>query len=81
MAEKTIRASGPEIFIANKTFLISGNLWVRQGDTVEKGHPIMRGRKEFFRPFSPTFPLPDAEPKPTPTAPEPAPAGGEEAPA
>lgn len=73
MAQKANRASAPEIYIANKTFLTDGNQWVRQGDTVAAGHPLLKGRIQsgnYFRPFTPTFgpvePEPEAEPEPTP---------------
>lgn len=52
MAQKQLRAA---IHVARKTFLIEHNLWVRQGDTVVDGHPILKGRAEYFEPFKPTF--------------------------
>lgn len=69
MAQKQQRG----LLVANKTFLIEHNVWVRAGDTVVAGHPILRGRAEAFRPFTPTFDLPDpvAEPEPAPAAPAP----------
>jgi len=62
MAEKQLRAG---IYVATKTFLIEHNLWVRQGDTVVAGHPILKGRQRtHFAPFTPTFgePEPDTTP-------------------
>jgi hypothetical protein len=67
MAVKQLRS---ELYVATKTFLVSGNLWVRQGDTVVAGHPILKGRIESgcFRPFTPTFgPVTEPEPEVAPS--------------
>ncbi len=64
MAEKLLRAG---LYVSTKTFLVERNLWVRQGDTVVAGHPLLDGRMKdgTFVPFKPTFemPAPVAEPE------------------
>jgi hypothetical protein len=66
MADK----KGPQLYQATKSFLIEGNLWVKQGDTAVAGHSILKGRIKsgHFVPFEPTFGAePEAEaPKPKP---------------
>jgi hypothetical protein len=71
MAEKKLKS---DLYVARKTFLVEGNLWVRQGDTAVAGHPILKGRVKdgTFVPFVPTFGEPEPEPAPAPE-PEPAP--------
>ncbi len=73
MAEKQLRAG---IYVATKTFLLEHNVWVRQGDTVVAGHPVLKGRqKTHFVPFQPTFGEPEPEAAPEPDAPADAEAG------
>lgn len=56
MAEKGQRTQ-TQFFQATKTFAI-GSTIVRVGDTVEAGHPLLRGRKDLFAPFRPRFGMP-----------------------
>lgn len=45
--------SRPQIFMARKTFSL-GSGFVRVGDTVVAGHPMLKGREQLFVPFEPT---------------------------
>ena len=66
MAEKLIRTE-LGLYRARKTFLVSGNIWVREGDTAVEGHPILRRHPDAFEPFVPTFGhLPQPAPVPVP---------------
>jgi pyruvate/2-oxoglutarate dehydrogenase complex dihydrolipoamide acyltransferase (E2) component len=70
MAEKLIRTEFG-LYRARKTFLVGGNIWVREGDTIVEGHPILRRHPDAFDPFEPTFgpkPQPAASPAPAPEA-------------
>ena len=75
MAEKLIRTESG-LYRARKTFLVSGNLWVREGDTIVEGHPILRRHPDAFEPFQPTFGPSGPRPAPPPV-PATAPAEGE----
>ena len=63
MAQKLIRS---DLYIADSDFMTSQNVWVRAGNTVVAGHPILRGREHKFRPFKPTFDLASEPEAPTP---------------
>ena len=57
MAQKLIRS---DLYVADSDFMAAPNVWVRAGNTVVAGHPILKGREHKFRPFAPTFDLPIA---------------------
>ncbi len=62
----------PKVFTALDSFYYRGTM-VTKGDTVIEGHPILKGRKNLFTDFAPTFgtlPVEEDEPEPAP-APEP----------
>lgn len=67
-----------ELVQAAVSFIWNGRT-VRAGDTIEVGHPMIkgRGRSVLFRPFKPTWPAPTtgatSTPTPPPAAPAPAP--------
>jgi hypothetical protein len=75
MAEKQLK-----VWQATTTFVLGGHghQTVYVGDTVADGHPLLKGRKHLFKPFTPKFPLPAAAPEPA-AEPEPAPAAEPEA--
>jgi len=56
-------------YIADDTFHIGSHV-IHAGETVEAGHPWLKGRHKLFRPFTPTYPWKEPEAKPEP-APEP----------
>ena len=76
------QSGSPEVLVATTSFLV-GSVRVTQGDTIQAGHPLLRGRAQFFKPFQVTFPFtpavepepkapakpaPKSEPKPAPTS-------------
>jgi hypothetical protein len=65
MAQKRIRS---DLWVANSDFLIGHNVWVRAGNTIVDGHPILKRSPHKFRPFVPTFDLPQSD-APVPAAP------------
>ena len=57
---KSKAPGGPQIMEAVHPFVWHG-LSVSVGNTVVAGHPLVAGREQFFRPFTPTFgELPEA---------------------
>jgi hypothetical protein len=64
MAQKRIRS---DLWVAQSDFMAGQNVWVRAGDTVVDGHPILKRREHLFRPFTPTFDLPH-QPEPEPAS-------------
>lgn len=61
MAQKQRRAEPPAFYTAKTTFYHRGTTLVLAGHTVAAGHPLLRGRKELFEPFKPTWPLEDED--------------------
>jgi hypothetical protein len=84
MAEKKIRS---ELYTVVSTFLYRGNQHFTAGQTIQAGHPVLKGRASLFRPFAPDHPWPvagqESEPEPEPVAeqesePEPEPVAEQE---
>lgn len=71
MAEKKIKSEtpAPTVMIATQGFYDTrSRTQVYPGETVEVGHPLLRGRNAYFRPFAPTHSVPakpesDAQPE------------------
>jgi hypothetical protein len=51
----------PNVLIAT-TSLVAGGLRIPEGATIDADHPAIKGLEQFFRPFTPTFATPRADP-------------------
>jgi len=74
MAEKQLRS---DLHTVKATFLWKGNQYFVAGQTVQDGHPVLKGKAALFEPFTPDHPWPTvprgtSKPEPQPE-PEPEP--------
>jgi len=58
------KSDAAAVFVANDSFYYGGSQLVMAGNTVEAGHPMLKGREHLFRPFEPTWPKPSKADKP-----------------
>lgn len=61
MANKDKKPEAPAYYEARETFH-AGELTVIRGQTVEAGHPMLKGKSALFRPFVPTYTKPGSKP-------------------